>query len=436
MSACHKAARPLTRCLQNSQSSRRAVRTFTSSSRRNEEVAVESKAAPVWDPATVTSRKGEKALMKIGVMPIGSRRRRAAIQSSDNIPFEQLPYQCFQEALKVLKEDRAEKLEQIKTERLRISNLMAQDPSKVKGGEVQKERRLDSMRRHLEKLKIQADINDPLIKKRFEDGEGDMNKPIYRYLAQKQWAKYQRLLILQRINQLSIVPDVLPHFEPTADVRLVFRDRNVQHGEFVDSRVSEVPARLKVQVFDKGERLVSIVVVDSDVPNVEDDNFTSRCHYLATNVPLSPVINSIPLSKIAEENVVLPWLAPFAQKGSPYHRYSVFVLQQKAGEVLPVEKLREAVQRDGFLLKSFRHKNKLEPIGMSLFRSEWNEGTGEFNEATGQWDTGTAGVMARAGVEGADVELKRKKVVALKPKQKARGWEARHSSAKYRQLWR
>lgn len=110
--------------------------------------------------------------MKTGVHPIGSRRRRAAIQSSDNIPFEQLPYQCFQEALKVLKADRAEKIEQIKTERLRISNLVAQDASKIKGGQATKDRRLDSMRRYLEKLKIEADINDPLIKKRFEDGEG------------------------------------------------------------------------------------------------------------------------------------------------------------------------------------------------------------------------------------------------------------------------
>ncbi|TVY36174.1 54S ribosomal protein L35, mitochondrial [Lachnellula occidentalis] len=426
MSACQKAARPLTRCLQNTKSlpqATRAVRTFTSSSRQNEEVAVESTKAPkVWDPATVTSRKGEKALMRSGVMPIGSRRRRAALQYSDNIPFEQLPYQCFQEALQVLREDRTEKLEQIKIERLRISNLMAQDASKIKGGEVQKEKRLDSMRRYLEKLKIDADINDPLIKKRFEDGEGDMNKPIYRYLADKQWRKYQRLLIIQRINQLSIVPDVLPHFEPTADVRLAFRTRSVQHGEFVDSRVSEVPTRLKVQVFDKGERLVSIVVVDSDVPLAESENFTSRCHYLATNIPLSPVINSIPLSKISPESVVVPWLPPFAQKGSPYHRYSVFVLQQKAGETLNVAELQEKVQQEGFALRSFRDKYNLDPIGMSIFRSVWDEGT--------------AGVMERAGIDGADIEFKRKKVIALKPKQKARGWEARHSSAKYRQLWR
>ncbi len=110
--------------------------------------------------------------MRSGVYPIGSRRRRAALRTSDNIPFEQLPYQCFQEALKVLKADREEKLKLIQAERLRISNLAAKDPSEIKGGEQRKQTKLDSMRRHLEYLKIQADINDPLIKKRFEDGEG------------------------------------------------------------------------------------------------------------------------------------------------------------------------------------------------------------------------------------------------------------------------
>ena len=116
--------------------------------------------------------------MRSGVLPIGSRRRRAAVKSSDNIPFEQLPYQCFQEALKVLKADREEKMKEIQTERLRISNLEAQDAANIKGGEMERQRRLHSMKKHLEWLKIQADINDPLIKKRFEDGEG-MEVPYY-----------------------------------------------------------------------------------------------------------------------------------------------------------------------------------------------------------------------------------------------------------------
>lgn len=249
-----------------------------------------------------------------------------------------------------------------------------------------------------------------------------MNKPIYRYLADRKWRKYQRLIIVQRIKQLGIVPDVLPHFEPTADVRLAFRIRNVQPGEFIDSRISEVPARLNVQVFDKGERLISVVVVDSDVPLAVEDRFSSRCHFLAINIPLSPAQSSVPLSKVQESQLVHHWMPPFAQKGSPYHRYSVFVLEQTLGEALNPEALKQKLQREDFSLRNFVNWYRLKPIGVNIFRS--------------LWDDGTAGVMQRANIEGADIEFKRKKIEALKPKQKARGWEARHSSAKYLSLRR
>jgi large subunit ribosomal protein L35 len=249
---------------------------------------------------------------------------------------------------------------------------------------------------------------------------GDMNKPIYRFLADRKWRKYQRLIIEQRINQLGVVPDVLPHFDPTAEVRLAFRTRNVQPGEFVDSRISEIPARLKVQVFDKGERLVTVAVIDSDVPVAETDRFTSRCHFLATNIPLSPTDTSLPLTKVQKDQIVHPWLPPFAQKGSPYHRYSVFILEQKPDQKLDIAQLQANVKRDRFSLRSFVSKYDGKPIGLAIFRSVWDEGT--------------AGVMQRAGIEGADIEFKKKKVVALKPKQKARGWEARHSGGKFLSL--
>ncbi|KAI9049095.1 hypothetical protein LZ554_006943 [Drepanopeziza brunnea f. sp. 'monogermtubi'] len=443
MPACQKAARPLARCLQKTQAScnsARVTRTFTSSSRSHEEASTETVSfKPILDPATVTSPKQERALMRTGVVPIGSRRRRAALKSSDNIPLEQLPYQCFQEARKVLAADRAEKLELIAEERSRISKLLATDAEKIKGGENSKNMRLDSMRRHLEYLKIQADINDPMIKKRFEDGEGDMSKPIYRYLANEKWRKYQHPLIIQRINQLGVVPDVLPSFEPTAEVRLAFRDRNVQPGDFVDSRVSEVPCRLKVQVFDKGERLISVIVVDSDVPG-EDDKFKSRLHYFAVNIPISPIKTSLPLSKVPEDQLVLPWLPPFAQKGTPYHRYSVFVLQQQPGELLDAAKLKEKFQRDVRRINQskehFKHLEWSKPISMKSVVQSLNLspiGVGIFRSL---WDEGTAGVMQRAGIEGADIEFKKNKVIALKPKQRKRGWEARHSGPKYKSLER
>jgi large subunit ribosomal protein L35 len=247
---------------------------------------------------------------------------------------------------------------------------------------------------------------------------GDMNKPIYRYLADKKWRSYQYKIIDQRIQQLNIVPDVLPYFDPTADVRLAFGRHNVQSGEFVDSRVSEIPARLKLQVFDGGERLVSVIVVDTDVPLIDQDWFTSRAHYIACNIPVSPTQTSLPLGLVNKESqLVLPWLPPFAQKGSPYHRYSVFVLEQHPGQVFDVAALKEKTQRDAFHLRGFVDRHHVKPIGVGIFRAIWDEGT--------------ASVMERHSIEGADIEFKRKKIEALKPKQKARGWDAKHAGPKY-----
>ena len=172
----------------------------------------------------------------------------------------------------------------------------------------------------------------------------------------------------------------------------------MQPGEVVDSRVSEIPPRLNVQVFDKGERLVTIAVVDPDIPDVDRDAFRSRCHFLAINVPVSPTSTSVPLAKLKkEEHIIQPWLPPHAQKGSPYHRLAIFVLQQDSSAPLDLEYFRKRqIKRDGWTLKQLMtHHSSLRPIGINLFRTVWDEGTD--------------GVMRRAGMEGMEVQLIRKK---------------------------
>ncbi len=109
--------------------------------------------------------------MKANNPPIGSRRRRVALQETSGIPFEQLPYQCFQEARKILIADREEKLKQIEADRARIIRLRDSDPA-LSGGEARKKQRLKDLVDKLEYLKILADVNDPLVKRRFEDGLG------------------------------------------------------------------------------------------------------------------------------------------------------------------------------------------------------------------------------------------------------------------------
>jgi large subunit ribosomal protein L35 len=149
------------------------VRTFSSTRPACQEVEVQkSSYYQNPDPATVHVPRLERKLVRAGSFPIGSRRRRAALAHSPGVPFDELPYQCFQEARKILIADRAEKLKKIETERARIARLQEVDPNTFPGGDVYKQRRLRSMAEELEKLKIHADINDPNVKRRFEDGLG------------------------------------------------------------------------------------------------------------------------------------------------------------------------------------------------------------------------------------------------------------------------
>ena len=183
--------RPATRCLRTPRTYPYFfAQSFSTTLSRPDEASVETPISttpppplPPSPPQTlnrnlVTTRKEEHLLAAIGRTPIGSRRRRAAIQSTSNIPFEQLPYQCFQEARKILAADREQKLVQIEEERKRIKKVQ-ETPAERLGGEVNKKGKLVAMQKYLEELKILADINDPMVKKRFEDGIGGYSTYIY-----------------------------------------------------------------------------------------------------------------------------------------------------------------------------------------------------------------------------------------------------------------
>ncbi|KAM0223999.1 hypothetical protein ACHAQD_002362 [Fusarium lateritium] len=423
MSRCQAVIRPLTRQLRPQCHS--VVRPFTSAAIRRTpaDTQTPTPSDADLDPNTVLP-EFEERLMKSGKMPIGSRRRRLAIRNTGDLPFEHLPYQAFQEARKILAVDREEKLGNISKELEKISRLEATKPGDFNGGQKMKDVKLKSLRKHVEQLKIYADANDPVVKKRFEDGTGDMNKPIYRHYAEVKWRSYDQRLITQRIKQFNIVPDVLPKLEPTADVQLYFRKLKIPPGQIVDSLVSENTPRLRVQVFDQGERLVSVVVLDSDVPNPDSDTFGKRCHFLAANIPISPTDTSLPLSKITAKNqLAVPWLPAFSQKGAPYHRLGIYLLEQEPGVKLDVAKLKELYsQREGFSLKSFRDKFRATPFGFNMFRSVWDENT--------------AAVMARHNIPGSDIEFRPTRVHSLKPPVKPRGWEAKRQGPKYRHLWK
>jgi large subunit ribosomal protein L35 len=244
-----------------------------------------------------------------------------------------------------------------------------------------------------------------------------MTKPIYRYLADRKWRTYERPLLIQRITQMNIIPDLLPGLAPIVATSLAFplpslpyKRKNIPHGEVVEARISENPAILTIQPFTPGEQLVTIAVVNPDVPDVASDSYNSRCHFLACNIPISAVNTQVKLASLdASTQVVHPWLPAYAQKGLEKQRMAIFVLAQRPGkdgksetiDVSAVKTARDGMfgEREGFSLRSLLPKFGLSPIGADLFRTSW--------------DASTAAVMKRAGIKGWNLEFKRKRVEPL-----------------------
>lgn len=236
-----------------------------------------------------------------------------------------------------------------------------------------------------------------------------MNKPIYRHLADQKWRQYERRILMQRLETMHVVPDVLPSIDPTVATSIDF----AHHGEMVKSRESERPPVLQVQRYEKGEKLYTIAVINPDVPDVENDAFRSRAHFLACNIPLSPTKSTVRLGRLSmEKQVVIPWLPAYAQRGLPYQRMCVVVYEQPAAEKpqpgsnevppsvpLDVSVMKEKIDPERLDSRFLQSRHKLVPVGADMWRT--------------QWDEGTAGVMKRAGVIGWDVEFKPKRIEPL-----------------------
>lgn len=89
-----------------------------------------------------------------------------------------------------------------------------------------------------------------------------MNKPVYRYLLERKWREMRRPVLMQRLTQMHVIPDVLPGVDPSVDVQVRFVGRDIRPGVFVLARDSVRAPTVKIVVFKPGTQLCTVVVVD------------------------------------------------------------------------------------------------------------------------------------------------------------------------------
>lgn len=278
---------------------------------------------------------------------------------------------AFDLALELIKQDRRETAKKIAQMDYRIKKFERFSDEKAA-------KQLSDMRIYRRELVGLLDKNDPEIRWRFARGDVDLSMPIYRHLAQRKWAERQLHLIQQRTTQMYVVPDVLPPFTPTVDVRLLFPDRNYglrkgqfEVGEMLHSRDTVTQPAIEIQSFGDDGAKYSIAIIDPDVPDEANDTFTSYLHYLHTDISLFPTHHAV-----SAENgtIVHNYIPPHPQKGTPYHRYTVVVWQQPES---PHEGGKKQVLRAGFDAQMYAEENGLHPQGISFWRQVWDDNVAE-----------------------------------------------------------
>ena len=234
----------------------------------------------------------------------------------------------------------------------------------------------------IDALEVEAYVNDPSHRRRFRQtkGVGEFGRPIVRHLAEKAWKKEGGLdLIMGRVFQNKVVPDVLPDIPPTNPLTLSIPQGTVAPALVMQSSTFEQPPRLTFQMFQhpspptpsqpSPSALYSLMMVDSDSPDHETRSYAERLHYLKTNIPLSVTAGQVNLFESQGDEVVA-WEPPAPPKGSGRHRY-IFVLVRQSQKVeIPTP------ERSDFRLRSYLSTlgdGAGSVVGITLFRSEWTE---------------------------------------------------------------
>ncbi|GAA5991045.1 hypothetical protein JCM10908_006515 [Rhodotorula pacifica] len=218
----------------------------------------------------------------------------------------------------------------------------------------------------IDKLEVEAWSNDPETRWRAKNGAGDMSKPVYRHLAERKWRKEGDLAILmQRVTQMHVTPDLLAEIQPQADVRIQVDGETIEPGVFTAPARTRDGFQVTAQVFHPEERLYTLLVVDPDVPDELNQTFTTFAHWLVPNVPLSAISSALSLDTLP---ATLSYVPPHPQNGTPYHRYTTLLLEQPSKLELAQEP-----ERLGFSVREFVKEHGLKPAGVSFFRQKWDE---------------------------------------------------------------
>ncbi|KAJ1918935.1 mitochondrial 54S ribosomal protein YmL35 [Mycoemilia scoparia] len=231
---------------------------------------------------------------------------------------------------------------------------------------------IEKLNKRLDELLVKAYIENGEVLWNARNGKFDLNQPVYRHLKEKFWKQRPLDILMQRVTQMYVIPDAIDPkiFNiPSTCLDLTLKGWNegkpIEPGAIVPPETALELPTMNLTAFHEDVRLYTIIMADLDHPNEETQSYQQQCHWMGCNIPIS-----MHDGNIKAENAVLPYIPPHPAKGTKRHRYVFLVMQQgEKGQVrLENVKLDRAVH-----LRTLASELSLRPVGVSFFRSEWNE---------------------------------------------------------------
>lgn len=245
-----------------------------------------------------------------------------------------------------------------------------------------------------EKLLTKAEIANPEVQYNFQFNNKldnipsiiDYNQPVYRYLGNKDWESYKQMLLMQRLESLKVIPDTLPTLVPRASVEVKFPfatgvNQWIEPGKFLSSGVTSLEPIFKVQEYqlvNPKEQLYTILIVNPDEPDLQNDTFKTTLNYGLTNIKIDYNDNIIDSRRFTERNILAKYLPPVPEKNAGNQRYAVWVFRQnmddKTGKCAVIDNGQtiSEIDRNDFNIRKFVDEHKLDQVGAHVWRSKWD----------------------------------------------------------------
>lgn len=162
----------------------------------------------------------------------------------------------------------------------------------------------------------------------------------------------------------------------------------IEPGEFLSSNVTSMCPVLKVQEYDHVDverQLYTILVVNPDVPDLNNDSFKTALCYGLANIKLNYNDNLIDPRKFNSSNIFADYLPPVPEKNAGKQRFVVWVFRQPLSEDSQnsLGVVQEDINRDEFDIRQFTKEHHLDPIGAHIWRSEWDANVAVVREKYG-----------------------------------------------------